>query len=461
MLSTTTPQWSSRLAFILAAAGSAVGLGNIWKFPYITGEYGGGAFVLVYLACIALIGVPVMMAEIVLGRKGRQSPINTMQALAQSEQASSWWRCIGWSGVIAGFLILSFYSVIAGWAFAYIPEALSGNLVGLDNTRSAALFGELTGSPWTLLGWHTAFMVLTAVVVLRGVQAGLERLVTVLMPALVGLLLVLVGYAMTSGHFMAGLDYLFSINMQAVFYSCEAEFCSFTAEPLLAALGHAFFTLSLGMGAIMAYGAYMPQQASIASSTLLIALTDTVIALLAGMAIFPLVFANGLTPGAGPGLVFVTLPIAFGNMPAGQWFSSLFFMLLLIAAWSSAISLVEPAVAWLTETWRWSRVRATLWVTGFAWFLGIGSVLSFSLWSGSDYQWLGKNFFEWKDYLASNILLPLGGLLIALFTAWFARRSLSEDELAMQKGFTLWWFLIRYLAPLGILLIFLHAIGLV
>ena len=251
MLSTTTPQWSSRLAFILAAAGSAVGLGNIWKFPYITGEYGGGAFVLVYLACIALIGVPVMMAEIVLGRKGRQSPINTMQALAQSEQASSWWRCIGWSGVIAGFLILSFYSVIAGWAFAYIPEALSGNLVGLDNTRSAALFGELTGSPWTLLGWHTAFMVLTAVVVLRGVQAGLERLVAVLMPALVGLLLVLVGYAMTSGHFMAGLDYLFSVNMQAVFYSCEAETCTFTAEPLLAALGHAFFTLSLGMGAIL------------------------------------------------------------------------------------------------------------------------------------------------------------------------------------------------------------------
>ena len=461
MQSITTPQWSTRFVFILAAAGSAVGLGNIWKFPYITGEYGGGAFVVVYLMCIALIGVPVMMAEIALGRKGRQSPINTMQSLTQSEQTFVGWRCIGWFGVVAGFLILSFYSVIAGWAFAYIPEALSGNLSGLDNNRSIALFDELTGSPWTLLGWHSAFMVLTAVVVLRGVKAGLERLVTVLMPVLVVLLVLLVGYAMTSGYFLVGFTYIFRMDFGAVFYNCIPGPCTFTAEPLLAALGHAFFTLSLGMGAIMAYGAYMPQKASIASSVLLIAVIDTVIALLAGLAIFPLVFANDLTPGAGPGLVFVTLPIAFGSMPAGQWFGSLFFILLLLAAWTSAISLVEPAVAWLTESKRWSRMRATLSVTGIAWLLGIGSVLSFNLWSGPEFQWFGKNFFELKDYLASNILLPLGGLLIALFTAWAARRSLSEDELAMQFGFKLWWFLIRYLAPLGILVIFLHAIGLV
>ena len=450
---TTHPQWSTRFVFILAAAGSAVGLGNIWKFPYITGEYGGGAFVLVYLACIALIGVPVMMAEILLGRAGRQSPINTMRTLAQTQGTSSWWQCIGWFGVVAGFLILSFYSVIAGWALAYILEALSGNLQGLDKTSSAALFGQLTGSPLTLLGWHTLFMVLTALVVLRGVQAGLERLVTILMPALIALLILLVGYAMTSGKFIAGLEYLFSVNFQAVFYNCQAEVCTFTAEPLLAALGHAFFTLSLGMGAIMAYGAYMPPQASIAGSSLIIALTDTLIALLAGMAIFPLVFANGLAPEAGPGLVFVTLPIAFGSMPAGQFFGGLFFILLLIAAWSSAISLVEPAVAWLTETWRWTRVRATLVVTGVAWVLGIGSVLSFNLWSGPEYQWFGKTFFDLKDYLASNILLPLGGLLIALFTAWAAPRSLSKHQLAMHRGFKLWWLLIRYLAPVGIAII--------
>ena len=304
-------------------------------------------------------------------------------------------------------------------------------------------------------------MMLTAFIVLRGVQAGLERLVTVLMPALIALLILLVGYAMASGKFIEGLDYLFSVNFKAVFYSCQAETCTFTAEPLLAALGHAFFTLSLGMGAIMAYGAYMPQQASIIRSSLLIALIDTAIALLAGMAIFPLVFANGLEPGAGPGLVFVTLPIAFGNMPAGQFFGGLFFILLLIAAWSSAISLVEPAVAWLTETWRWTRVRATLWVTGFAWVLGIGSVLSFNLWSGPEYQWFGKTFFDLKDYLASNILLPLGGLLIALFTAWAARRSLSENELAMHKGFQIWWFLIRYLAPFGIAIILLNTLGII
>ncbi len=337
-MSTATPQWSTRFAFILAAAGSAVGLGNIWKFPYITGEYGGGAFVLVYLACIALIGVPVMMAEILLGRQGRQSPIRTMHSLAQAQGASSGWQIIGWMGVVAGFLILSFYSVIAGWAFAYIPEALSGNLNGLDKATAGALFGNLTASPWTLLFWHTLFMLLTALVVLRGVQAGLERLVRILMPALVGLLILLVGYAMASGRFLQGLDYLFNVNLQAVFYTCQAGVCTFTAEPLLVALGHAFFTLSLGMGAIMVYGAYMPPQASIASSALLVAAADTVIALLAGLAIFPLVFANDLTPGAGPGLVFVTLPIAFGSMPAGQWFGSLFFILLLIAAWSSAIS---------------------------------------------------------------------------------------------------------------------------
>ncbi len=461
MATTTTPKLTSRIAFILLATGSAVGLGNIWKFPYITGEYGGGAFVLVYLACIALIGVPVMMAEIMLGREGRQSPIHTMRHLAKSQGATNRWQIVGWMGVIAGFLILSFYSVIAGWAFAYIPEAVSGNLNGLDKTTSGALFSELTTSPWTLLFWHSLFMLLTATVVARGVRNGLEKLVRILMPALAGLLILLVGYAMASGKFMQGLDYLFNVNFQAVFYTCQAETCNFTPEPLLAALGHAFFTLSLGMGAIMIYGAYMPQQTSIASATLIIALADTVIALLAGMAIFPLVFANDLTPGAGPGLVFVTLPIAFGNMPGGQFFGSLFFILLLIAAWSSAISLVEPAVAWLTERWQWCRLRATLLVTGLAWVLGIGSVLSFNQWSGAEYQWFGKTFFDLKDYLASNILLPLGGLLIALFTAWSAQRRFSEQGLALTRGFALWWFLIRYLAPLGIALIFLHAIGLV
>lgn len=461
MSTTRHPQWTTRFAFILAAAGSAVGLGNIWKFPYITGEYGGGAFVLVYLVCIALIGVPVMMAEILLGRQGRQSPIHTMRHLVRTQGAADGWQMIGWMGVVAGFLILSFYSVIAGWTLAYIPEALSGNLHGLDKASAGALFGELTGSPWTLLFWHSLFMLLTALVVLRGVRDGLERLVRILMPALVGLLILLVGYAMASGHFLQGIDYLFNVNLQAVFYTCQAETCTFTAEPLLVALGHAFFTLSLGMGAIMMYGAYMPPRASIASSALMVAIADTAIALLAGMAIFPLVFANNLTPDAGPGLVFVTLPIAFGSMPAGQWFGGLFFILLLLAAWSSAISLVEPAVTWLTERWQWRRIRATLAVTGLAWVLGIGSVLSFNHWSGPEYQWFGKTLFDLKDYLASNILLPLGGLLIALFTAWAAGHRFAEQGLALRRGFTLWWLLIRYLAPLGIGLIFLHAIGLV
>jgi NSS family neurotransmitter:Na+ symporter len=323
----------------------------------------------------------------------------------------------------------------------------------------------LVGSPGQLLIWHTVFMLMTAVVVARGVRGGLERAVTFLMPALFVMLLVMVGYAYVEGDFARGFAFLFNVDFGRVFQVCSGEgaarVCEFTGEPLLVAMGHAFFTLSLGMGAIMAYGAYVPARASITGATLVIAIADTLVALLAGLAIFPIVFASGLEPGAGPGLIFQTLPVAFGGMPGGHLFGTVFFVLLVFAAWSSSISLVEPAVAWLVETRRWTRVGAASLIAGFAWVLGIGSALSFNLWSGPDYQVLGKTLFDLKDFVASNVMLPLGGLLIALFVGYGAARHMALEELALrnQRLFDAWWFVIRYVSPVGIAIVFLNSVG--
>ncbi len=459
-------QWSSRLIFVLAAAGSAVGLGNVWKFPYITGEYGGGAFVLVYLLCIALIGLPVMMVEILLGRRGRQSPINTMKTLAKEEGTTRAWSWIGWSGVISGFLILSFYSVIAGWALAYVIEAASGTFNGISAEQVGKLFSDHVSSWPKLLAWHTLFILMTVFVVARGVRAGLEKAVTWLMPLLLALLLILVGYSIAEGDFARGFAFLFNPDFGKVFYSCTTdagvEHCVFNGEPLLTAMGHAFFTLSLGMGAIMVYGSYMPKKTSITGSALLIVVMDTFVALLAGLAIFPLVFGNGLEPGAGPGLIFQTLPIAFGAMTGGQLFGTLFFLLLVFAAWTSSISLVEPAVAWLVENRGIKRSHAAAWIGFGCWLLGLGTVFSFNLWSGEAWQFGGKTFFDILDYLTANILLPVGGLAMAIFTGWFASRRMSESELDLcGPWFGIWWFVVRFITPIGVLIVFLHAIGVV
>ncbi len=457
-------QWSSRLMFILAAAGSAVGLGNIWKFPYITGEHGGGAFVLVYLACIALIGIPIMMAEVLVGRRGRRSPINTMRALAAEEDAPRAWALLGWGGVAAGFLILSYYSVIAGWALAYVLRSATGVFSGATAQGVQSIFNDLVGDPERLLAWHTLFIVMTMGVVARGVRGGLEKAVRVLMPALLVLLLVLLGYAYTNGDFAAGLDFLFRPDFEKLFTVCREvageQRCEFSGSPVLVAMGHAFFTLSLGMGAIMVYGSYMRSSTSIAGASILIALLDTMVALLAGMAIFPIVFANGLEPGAGPGLIFQTLPIAFGAMPGGSFFGTLFFVLLVFAAWTSAISLIEPAVAWLVENLQMSRVRAAIWVGISVWLLGLGTVFSFNLLSGEQYQLFGKTFFDLLDYLTANIMLPLGGLLIAIFAGWVMARTSTVDELGMGDGlgYRIWRGLIRYVTPVAVVLVFLRAI---
>jgi NSS family neurotransmitter:Na+ symporter len=460
-------QWSTRLMFILAATGSAVGLGNIWKFPYIAGENGGGAFVMVYLACIAIVGIPIMMAEILLGRRGRQSPINTMRSLAAEEGAHKAWALLGWGGVLAGFIILSYYSVIAGWAMAYVFRSAAGVFTGVTGDGVKSIFGELVGDPERLLAWHTLFMVMSMAVVARGVRHGLEKAVRILMPALLVLLIILVGYAMNLGAFTQGLEFLFTPDFNKVFYQCEmiesVEHCVFSGGPMLVAMGHAFFTLSLGMGAIMVYGSYMPKSSSIAASAITIALLDTAVALLAGMAIFPIVFSNGLEPGAGPGLIFQTLPIAFGAMPGGQIFGTLFFVLLVFAAWTSAISLIEPAVAWLVENRGMTRVRAAIWIGITVWLLGLASVFSFNIWSGEGYQLFGKTAFDLLDYLAANILLPLGGLLIAIFAGWIMAKASTADELAMGEGvkYRIWWMVIRYITPVAVIIVFLNAIGVI
>jgi NSS family neurotransmitter:Na+ symporter len=431
--------WSSRLMFILAAAGSAVGLGNIWRFPYIAGENGGGAFVLVYLVCIFLIGIPILCSEILLGRAGRQSPINTMQALVKRSGANKGWSVVGWMGALAGFMILSFYAVIAGWAMAYVAESASGTFIGVDSDGATKAFNDFVGDPAQVLFWHAIFMAMTIFIVGRGVNEGLEKAVKYLMPALFVLLLVLVGYASTTGYFGEGLSFLFSLN-----------FDKLTWNGVLMAMGQAFFTLSLGMGAIMTYGAYMPKDASIVRSATIIALIDTGVALLAGMAIFPLVFANGLESSSGPGLMFVTLPLAFGQMSGGVVFGTLFFLLVTFAAITSAISLIEPALAWLVEHLHVSRVRGAILVGSVAWFVGLGSAFSTNIWS--DLMILpGMTFFDTMDYVSNNIMLPLGGMMIALFSGWALDKSVSEDQLQLSSAqFAIWQVLVRFVAPLAV-----------
>jgi NSS family neurotransmitter:Na+ symporter len=443
-------QWSSRWAFILAATGSAVGLGNIWKFPYIAGENGGGAFVLIYLVCIAVIGIPIMIAEVMLGRRGRQSPINTMRTLAVDEGRGRYWQYLGWFGVLAGFLILSYYSVIAGWALAYVFRTAGGVFSGATADGVSSIFSDFVSDPERLLAWHTIFMVMTMIVVSRGVKSGLEKAVRFLMPALFILLLILVGYSMNTGFFMEGVMFLFS-----------PDFSKISPDGVLIAMGHAFFTLSLGMGAIMVYGSYLPKRTSIAKASIMIAGADTLVALLAGLAIFPIVFANNLEPGAGPGLIFETLPIAFGHMPLGAFFGTLFFILLVFAAWSSAISLIEPLVTWQVENRGYKRIYASVWSGFITWLLGVGTILSFNV--AAEYKIFGRTFFEILDDLTAKIMLPLGGLLIALFAAWMMKKTSSCDELGMGDGaaYKLWLFLLRYITPVAVIAVFLYVIGVI
>jgi NSS family neurotransmitter:Na+ symporter len=432
----------------LAVTGSAVGLGNIWKFPYMAGVNGGGAFVLIYLACVFGMGLPIMVSEILIGRRGRRNPVATMEILGDEEAGQPKWRYVGLMGVVAGFIILSYYSVIAGWTTAYIFKSVTGTLGAADADGLREAFGAFISNPLVTGFWHTAFMTVTATLVALGVERGLERAVEFMVPALVLLLLVLLGYAMTSGGFQQGLAFMFKPDWSQV-----------DGGTVLAAMGQAFFSLSVGMGAIMAYGAYLPQEESIARTSIAVVCADTLNAVLAGLVIFPIVFANGLEPGEGPGLIFQTLPLAFSQMPAGWFFGALFFILLSFAALTSAISLMEPAVVWMIESFEMERHWAACWVSAIIWLLGFATVLSFS--TLSEFKFLKGTLFDNFDYLTSNIMLPLGGLLITVFAGWVMCKNSSADELDPDAGlgYRAWRFLARYVAPLAVLLVFLQAIG--
>ncbi len=427
----------------MVATGSAVGLGNIWKFPYIAGENGGGAFVLVYLGCILLLGIPVMVAEVMLGRHGRLSPINTMRKVTATAGLHGFWNSIGWLGVIAGLLILSYYSVIAGWALAYIPSIATGALQGVSAQVAQETFAELLMDRDRLVYWHSIFMLMTIGVVMVGVTRGLGVAVRILMPLLFVLLVILLVFSYRQGNFAEGFAFLFNFNFSAL-----------SLRGVLEALGHSFFTLSLGMGSIMAYGAYMPDGASIGKTILAVGFLDTLVALMAGLVIFPIVFAHsGIDPAAGPQLLFISLPIAFGAMPGGILIGALFFILVTIAAWSSAISLIEPGVAWLIETKGFNRFTANLLLAAIAWMLGLGTVLSFNDWA--EYRLAGMTFFSGIDFLTSRIMLPLTGLFIAVFVGWVLAPKVARDELQGDDSiaWSVWYWVLRYVCPVAIALV--------
>jgi NSS family neurotransmitter:Na+ symporter len=442
--------WSSKWGFMLATAGAAVGLGNIWKFPYIAGEYGGGAFVLVYLICVVTLGLPILMAEILLGRRGSQNPAAAIAVVAKESARSPYWKGIGYLLILAGALILSYYSVIAGWAVDYTFKSAQGSFTHGSAESINDLFIQLVSDPKQLIFWHSVLMLATVFILALGIREGLERAVLIMFPGMLILLLVLIGYAYDSGFFEQGVTFLF-----------KPDFAKLTPKAVLIALGHAFFTLSVATGSIITYGAYVPRHVSIAKSSLFIVFADTLVALIAGLAIFPLVFANGLEPGAGPGLIFQTLPLAFGHMPYGQIFATLFFIMLVLAAFTSAISLLEPAVAWVSEKFQLSRVLAATLAGTMVWLVGLGSVFSFNIWQ--EKRWLGLNYFELVDYLTANIMLPLGGLLVAVFSVWVIKFTIVADELAMSSKLALglWRWVMRYIAPLAITLVMLNAVGII
>lgn len=442
----TRSTWSNRWAFILVTIGSAVGLGNIWKFSYLAGSNGGSAFVLVYLLCVAGIGLPLLMAEILIGRRGHGNPVTAMLNTAEETHNSPWWAFLGWIGTIGALLILSYYSVVAGWIVDYLWQAFTG--VRVETAAAAeAGFAALVQNPVRLGLCHTIFMVLSVGVVARGVVSGIESANKIMLPALFLILIVLTLYGAVVGDMSQALHFLFDFKAEAL-----------TSGVVIAGMGHAFFSLSLGMGAIMAYGSYLDRQTNIGSTCLWVVVANTLVGLLSGMAIFSLTFGYDMQPSSGPGLILQTLPLVFSHMPGGQVFAVFFFLFVLFAAWTSSISLVEPFVSWLTERCGIHRVKAAL-LTGVpVWLLGLGVCLSFNDWS--DYTILGRNLFDALDHLTSRLMMPLSGLAIAIYVGWKMGRAVVGDEIKLERGaFALWFTVLRFVVPIGIALVFCYELG--
>jgi len=440
--------FTSKLGIIAAVAGSAVGLGNIWKFPYITGIYGGGAFVLVYLICIVLIGLPIVLSEFIIGRKAQKNAIGSFKKLAPG----TYWFVPGLMGLVAAFMILAFYGVVAGWTLEYLFKAITNSFVGKNPADLEGMFGGFISQIAKPLFWQIIFMGLTGWIVLAGIKGGIEKASKLLMPVLLLIIVILDIRAVTLPGAGEGLSFLF-----------KPDFSKLSAEGMLSALGHAFFSLSLGMGTLITYSSYMSKQENLATTAVQVTIADTAIALLAGIAIFPAVFAFGIEPGAGPGLVFITLPNVFQQMPGGYFFCILFFLLLSVAALTSSISILEVVVAYFVEELNLARRAATIMATIAIAIVGIPCSLSMGVMS--KVQFMGKTFFDWLDFIASNVLLPLGGLLIVAFVGWYLGREKTEAEVTnegeLEAGYLpLFMFLAKFVAPVVIAIVFLHGLGL-
>lgn len=442
--------WSSRRTFLLAAIGSAIGLGNIWRFPYITGVNGGGAFVIIYCLCIVIVAIPLLMAELAIGRRGGQSAIRSMQRLTAESGRSKFWHCIGWLSVVTPTVGLMYYSVVAGWTLDYAIGAAMGTFSGIDARQSSEEFTAMSGNPVRMMLSQGFFVLLTVLIVVGGVRGGLERAVRYLMPGLALILVVLVAYAAVTADLSRALKFLF-----------QPDFSKITASTVLMAVGQAFFSVNVAVGALITYGAYMPRDVSIPKVSAVIAFADTSAALMMGLVIFPLVFSYGLQPGEGPGLVFVTLPIAFGQMPFGGVFGTLFFLLMAIAALTSSIGMLEPSISRLEELSNVRRMPATVVMGICIWLFGLLALFSFNILAGFtplDHFPLfeGKGIFDLFDFVTANVLIPSGGLLIALFAGWMMTRESIRVELGMESAFALWLWrsLVRFVAPLAILAIF-------
>ena len=434
--------FQSNFGFLMAATGFAVGLGNIWRFPYVTGENGGAAFVLVYVVCALCIGIPILIAEIMIGRRGQASPPDSMQRFAQEQGASSAWRGVGNLNLVTAFLIQATYCVVAGWVLWYLFKAIVTGFVGIDSAHAASAFSAVLGDIVGMLFWTIVALSITGTIIYFGVNKGIERSVRILMPTLFLLMVCLVNYNIIAGGFDRAITYLFT-----------PDFSKITPPMILAAIGQAFFSIGVAMAGMMMFGAYLPKSFSIPRAALIIIVIDTMVALLAGLMIFPIVFRFGLDPAGGTGLIFQTLPVAFAQMPGGHLVAIVFFLLLSVAAVTSMVGLVEPLVARAEERWSMTRQKATGVVLAAIAVLAIFSVLSYNV--IGDHRVLGFDLNGILDFTSNQIMLPIGGLLIAIFTGWVVKRSSSREELRMGSLFSAWYLLIRYLVPLAIVVVLL------
>lgn len=445
--------FTSGLAVFFATLGSAVGLGNIWKFPYLTGEYGGGAFLLVYLICIVFVGLPVMVSEFYVGRKTRKNAVGAFGSLKSGSASKS----IGFLGVLASMIIMFYYSDVAGWVYSYVFRALKGDFAGVTADTAKATFGGSVVGPVSPIVWQAIVLLVVATVLIAGVKKGIERITKTLMPLLFILILVCDVRAMTLPGAGAGLKFLFNV-----------DFSKLTAAGMLTALGLAFFKLSLGMGAMVTYGSYFTEDNNLIGTSAKVALSDTVVSLLAGIAIFPAVFSFGMEPGAGPGLLFMTIPLVFSKIPFGNVLLVAFFILTSIAATTAMISLVEVTSAYFKEERGMSRKKAVITTVLIIFVVGILATLSAdksSLLGGVTI--FGKGFFDLFDYLTSNIMLPITGLLTAIFIGYFIKKDDIIAELSNNgalknesviKGYL---FILKFVTPILLVVVFLNSIGII